>query len=71
MKWDEIQKTFENEWVLVKIGRVDENFHVLEGEVLAHSKDKDEVYKELLRIKPEEFSIECVNIKPRSEAPYF
>jgi hypothetical protein len=32
--------------------------------VLAHSKDKDEIYQKLLKIKPKEFSIEFTGEVP-------
>ncbi len=40
MKWVDIKKNFRNQWVLIEVKNVDESFNVLEGEVLAHSKDK-------------------------------
>jgi hypothetical protein len=58
MKWENIKKTFKDQWVLIEVEKVDESFNVVEGEVLAHSKDKNEVYQKLLRIRPKEFSIE-------------
>jgi len=58
MKWVDIKKNFRNQWVLIEVKNVDESFNVLEGEVLAHSKDKDEIYQKLLKIRPKEFSIE-------------
>jgi len=65
MKWQEIKKMFKEEWVLIEIRRVDESFKVMEGEVLAHSKDKNEVYKRLLEIRPKEFSIEYTGEIPK------
>jgi hypothetical protein len=68
MKWIDIKKNFENQWVLIEVKNVDESFNVLEGEVLAHSKDKDEIYKELLKIRPKEFSIEFTGEVPEDLA---
>jgi len=68
MKWQEIKKMFKEEWVLIEIRRVDEFFKVMEGEVLAHSKDKNEVYKRLLEIRPKEFSIEYTGEIPKDLA---
>ena len=56
------------QWVLIKVNSVDENFNVLEEEVLAHSKDKDEIYQKLLKIKPKEFSIEFTGEVPEDLA---
>jgi len=68
MKWNDIKKNFANQWVLLKVDKVDENFNPLEGEVLAHSKDKDEIYQKLLKIKPKEFSIEYTGEVPEDLA---
>ena len=68
MKWVDIKKNFRNQWVLIEVKNVDENFYVLEGEVLAHSKDKDEIYQKLLKIRPKEFSIEYTGEVPEDLA---
>jgi len=68
MKWVDIKKNFRNQWVLIEVKNVDESFNVLEGEVLANSKDKDEIYQKLLKIKPKEFSIEYTGEVPEDLA---
>jgi len=68
VRWEEIKNTFRDEWVLVKVDEVDASFNLLEGEVLAHSKDKDEVYKKLLQIRPTEFAIEYTGEIPEDLA---
>jgi len=68
MKWVDIKKNFRNQWVLIEVKHVDESFNVLEGEVLAHSKDKDEIYQKLLKIRPKEFSIEYTGEVPEDLA---
>ena len=68
MKWVDIKKKFRNQWVLIEVKNVDESFNVLEGEVLAHSKDKDEIYQKLLKIRPKEFSIEYTGKIPEDLA---
>lgn len=68
MKWTVIKKKFEDQWVLLEVTKVDENFNVLDGEVLAHSKDKDEIYQKLLKIRPKEFSIEYTGDVPEDLA---
>ena len=68
MKWKDIKKNFEDQWVLIEVENVDESFNVLEGEVLAHSKDKDEIYQKLLKIRPKEFSIEYTGEVPEDLA---
>jgi hypothetical protein len=68
MKWKDIKNKFKNQWVLIEVKNVDESFNVLEGEVLAHSKDKDEIYQKLLKIRPKEFSIEYTGKVPEDLA---
>jgi hypothetical protein len=68
MKWEQIKKIYRDEWVLVKIDDLDENLNVASGEVLAHSGDKEKIYKELLRIRPKEFSIEFTGDIPEDLA---
>ncbi len=68
MKWEDIKKNFEDEWVLIKVDKVSDNFDLLEGEVLANSKDKDQVYRKLLEIKPKEFMIEYTGEIPEDLA---
>lgn len=68
MKWTEITNTFKDEWVLVEVKEVDENFNLIDGIVIAHSKDKEEIYKKLLEIKPQSFSIEYTGQIPEDLA---
>ena len=68
MKWIDIKNNFKNQWVLIEVEKVDESFNLLEGEVLAYSKDKDEIYQKLLKIRPKEFSIEYTGEVPEDLA---
>jgi hypothetical protein len=68
MKWEDIKTTFKDQWVLIEVQKVDERFNIIEGEVLTHSKDKDEVYQKLLQIRPKEFSIEYTGEVPEDLA---
>jgi hypothetical protein len=58
MKWEEIIEQYKDEWVLIDVKDVNDDFTIREGEVLAHSKDKEEIHKKLLEIRPKKFSIE-------------
>ena len=68
MKWKDIKTKFKDQWVLIEVVKVDESFNLVEGEVLVHSKDKDEVYQKLLQIRPKEFSIEYTGVVPEDLA---
>ncbi|HHT9119298.1 MAG TPA: hypothetical protein ACFYD3_01990 [Candidatus Hypogeohydataceae bacterium YC41] len=58
MRWEEIMESFKDEWVLIDVKEVDGDFNPKEGEVIAHSRDKEEIYSKLLEIRPKRFSIE-------------
>jgi hypothetical protein len=68
MKWKEIVERFKDEWVLIDVKEVDENFNLKEGDVIAHSKDKEEIYKRLLELRPKKFSIEYTGKIPEDLA---
>lgn len=68
MKWEDIVKEFRDEWVLIEVKKVDNQFNIQEGKVLAHSKDKDEIYQKLLKIRPKSFSIEYTGEIPEDLA---
>lgn len=68
MKWKEIVEKFKDEWVLIDVKEVDKNFNLKEGDVIAHSKDKEEIYKKLLELRPKKFSIEYTGKIPEDLA---
>ncbi len=45
MTWDEMKKTYPDEWLLVTDYKMDEYGNVIEGVVERHSKDKNKVYR--------------------------
>jgi hypothetical protein len=42
---DEIKARYDGEWVLIGNPKTDESLSVVQGSVLCHSKDRDEVYR--------------------------
>ena len=48
----EMESAFDSEWVLVGDPVTDEGHNVVQGEVLHHSKDRDEVYRKGLELRP-------------------
>ncbi len=68
MKWEKIIKEFKDEWVLISVKEVDENFNLKDGDVIAHSGNKEEIYKILLEIRPKNFSIEYTGKIPEDLA---
>ncbi len=53
----EIESQFESEWVLIQDPRTDEGLNVLAGRVLYHSKDRDEVYREAVSLRPKRSAV--------------
>jgi hypothetical protein len=68
MKKEEIFKTCKDKWVLIECKQTDENFEVIEGKILYHSKDKDDVYKKLLELRPKDYAIEYTGQIPEDLA---
>jgi hypothetical protein len=52
MTIQEIEARFDSEWVLVENPRTNEALEVLSGTVLHHSKDRDEVYRRAVALRP-------------------
>ena len=58
MSLKEIQKNYPQEWVLVEHKDLDENLQISKGQVLAHSSNKEDIYKALGQTKGKNVSIE-------------
>ena len=57
MSVEEIQAQFESEWVLVGDPETTESLEVKSGNVLWHSKDRDEVYRKARELRPKHSAI--------------
>jgi hypothetical protein len=68
MKMEEIEKKYQGEWVLIEYIKLNDDLSVIEGEVIAHSVDKDLIYKEQLRHKNKKLSIEYLGTVPQDWA---
>lgn len=64
----EIKDRFDSEWVLVAEPETDESLSVQRGEVIAHSKDRDEVYRRAAEIRPMRFAILYMGSAPANTA---
>jgi hypothetical protein len=51
MNIEELKKRYKEEWLLVKITITDEQDRPIEGEVLLHSKNRDEIYEAQKNLK--------------------
>ena len=57
MALTEIEPEFDSEWVLIGEPMTDEALNVLEGRVLHRSKDRDEVYRKAVSLRPRRSAI--------------
>lgn len=44
MKIDELKKKYQDEWLLIRVTAVDSHDQPVEGELVAHSKNRDDIY---------------------------
>lgn len=58
MTLEEIKQQHPDEWVLIDFTELDEELKVVKGEVIAHSPNKEAIYKKLLELPNEKISIE-------------
>ena len=52
MTYGEIKARFDSEWVLIGAPDTDETLNIRSGTVLYHSKDREEVYRQALALRP-------------------
>ncbi|MGA9995300.1 MAG: hypothetical protein WBP93_07800 [Pyrinomonadaceae bacterium] len=64
----EIQSQFESEWVLIEDPQTNESLEVQSGKVLYHSKDRDEVYRKAVELRPRRFAMLYTGTIPKDTA---
>ena len=64
----EIESSFDAEWVPVADPVTDEGHNVLRGKVLHHGKDRDEVYRKGLELRPRRVAILYLGKLPEGTA---
>ena len=64
----EIEAQFVAEWVLVEDPQTNDALEVQCGKVLYHSKDRDEVYREAVRLRPKRFAMLYTGTLPKDTA---
>lgn len=57
MTIEEIESQFVSEWVLLEDPKTDEGLNVLAGKVVCHSKDRDEVYRKAVSLRPKRSAV--------------
>ena len=64
----EIKARFADEWVLVGDPQTDPQLAVRGGNILAHSKDRDEVYRAAVALRPARFAVLFTGEMPQDTA---
>ncbi len=57
MTMAEIEAQYASEWVLVEDPQTDAELEVVSGKVRCHSKDRDEVYRNAVELRPRRFAM--------------
>jgi hypothetical protein len=68
MKMAEIRERYKDEWVLIEYTKLDEELNVVEGEVIAHSPSRDEIYRQLVKTTGRDIAIEYLGEVPEDLA---
>lgn len=64
----EIEARFDSEWVLVEDPQTDADLEVQSGTVRCHSKDRDEVYRMAVSLRPKRFAVLFTGKLPKDTA---
>ena len=64
----EIEGKFQSEWVLIEDPSTDESLAVSGGTVRWHGKDRDEVYRRTVQLRPKRFAIVYTGTMPGDTA---
>ncbi len=64
----QIEAQFESEWVLIEDPQTDESLEVQGGKVRWHSKDRDEVYRKAVELRPKRFAMLYTGKMPKDTA---
>lgn len=65
---EQIEEQFESEWVLVEDPETNEALEVQSGRVRWHSKDRDEVYRKAIELRPKRFAMLYTGKMPEGTA---
>lgn len=66
--FQQMKERYPDQWLLVACVEMDDQMNVVRGEVLAHSGDRDEIYRRLLDAKGKDMAIEYTGDIPEDLA---
>lgn len=64
----QIEAQFSPEWVLVEDPQVNDSLEVQSGKVRCHSKDREEVYRQAVALRPKRFAVLYTGWMPEDTA---
>ena len=64
----EIETQFKSEWVLVEDPQTNDALEVQSGKARWHSKDRDEVYRKAIELRPKRFAVLYTGMMPKDTA---
>lgn len=68
LTYEQMKERYDGEWVLVGAPELTEMDEVIRGQVLAHSPDRDEVYRKVLELSPKSAATLCFKTLPEDAA---
>jgi hypothetical protein len=67
MTMEEMESRFKDEWILIEDPETTEMLQVTRGKVLWHGKDKKELYRVALELRPRSSAIWYIGIWPKDK----
>lgn len=64
----EIKQHYPNEWVLIEFTELDDDLQVVEGQVVAQSPSKAEIYQNLVDFDKDKIALEFTGEQPEESA---
>jgi len=64
----EMETQFHDEWILIGDPETSETLEVIKGTVLHHSRDRDEVYRHAVALRPKRYAILFTGKMPANTA---
>lgn len=71
MKIEELKAQYKNEWLLIKVEKTDELNRPTEGELIAHSSNRDEIYSKMKKVKGHTYTLYSGKIPKKGYAVAF
>jgi hypothetical protein len=63
-----MKERYPDQWLLVACVESDDNLNLIRGEVLAHSANRDEIYRQLLDVRGKDLAVEYTGDIPEDLA---